>query len=671
MLKKIVAVTTLLLCLSVNAQTTDYTFGTDGTYNGWTPSTSATMTGPYGGNGVGVSIVNGTQTVSCCGTNVWAVSPYTGSYMVGLQPGNTQQNSQYSNMASSLGLSAASVSALNAEIAAQNPSGGGAITNATWISKDFSFQAGTKFKMAWNYISTDYVPFNDGSITTLVNTGSATTFGKINGISAQYLLLGATNPGTGNYSTGSYGSTGWQIVNYEITSAGSYKLGFAVFNQGDTALSPVLFVNDAVGTTTKNGETFGAVAPNDPSMPVSDVITTPTTPTTPSTPVVTTETSTSVGTPVVTSSIAYGATAVTIALANSRGEQAPKTLQVTQTKTETDKTPFTLTTVTQTPVTTTTVTKTDGVVTGTTSSTAVEETTSSISGEEVIEIQTNKNYATRIDQYDYLKNANERINMSLDSDVLSRHEGSDNLLKSKTGLFGNDKDGYTYLIAEGQRSNSFDTYRMNTQRYGFGHEKNVYANLLVGAQYNYVTSNLTGDQSGGSLEKNHVGLYTLLNLDGWLLKSDLGVAVNTYKNYHRIDELQLSNQGKANGVDAWLANRLYTPSLAGFRPYAGVRVQTSQRSGLTEGGSEVSAMSYAKINNTNTIGEGGLRYDNTVFDAVNLTAEAGRTTNDITTFKLGASFTPTQNVLGGVTIGQQRQQGVVNNIAQVSLKVLF
>ena len=82
-------------------------------------------------------------------------------------------------------------------------------------------------------------------------------------------------------------------------------------------------------------------------------------------------------------------------------------------------------------------------------------------------------------------------------------------------------------------------------------------------------------------------------------------------------------------------------------------------------------MTYDGYSQTNTIGEGGVRYDSTVFDTVNLTVEAGRTTNDITTYKLGASFTPAQHVLGGLTLGQQRQNGVTNNIAQVSLKVLF
>ena len=649
MLKKVIALAVTSFCLSVNAQSLNFSLST----GDWTSVDGQTLTGA--------------QTFQA-GPNAWAISPYTGSTMYSLSP--TSPTNSYSNMSTALGLSSTSVTALSAEIAAQNPSGGGSITNAAWVSKDFTFAAPSTFKMYWTYTSVDYVPFNDGSITTLVNTGDASTLGKINGISTQYLLLGATNPGTGNYSTGSYGSTGWQVVNYDVTTAGTYKLGFSVFNQGDTSLSPVLNVNDGIGTVTQNGTTFGSVAPNDPTMPTVDP--TPVTPPTPTpTPVVTTETTTTVGTPLINSSIAYGATAVSVALANSRGDQAPKTLQVVQTKTETGVTPFTVTTVTQTPVTTTTITKTDDVVTDTASSTTVNETTNSVNGEEIIEIASNKNYSTRIDQYDYLKNANERINLTLDSDVLSRHEASDNIIKSKTGLAGNEHDGWTYVIVEGQRSNTSDTYRLNTQRYGIGHEKNVSSNLLVGGQVNYVTSNLTGDQSGGNLEKNHVGLYSLLNVDGWLLKSDLGVAVNTYKNYHTINELQLANQGKANGTDVWFANRLYTPSFEGFRPYAGVRVQNSQRSGLTEGGSEISAMSYAKVNNTNTIGEGGLRYDNTVFDTVNLTAEVGRTTNDITTYKVGASFTPAQHVLGGLTLGQQRQNGVTNNIAQVSLKVLF
>jgi hypothetical protein len=74
--------------------------------------------------------------------------------------------------------------------------------------------------------------------------------------------LGFTNPGTGNYATDSYGSTGWQLARFTVPASGTYILGFASFNLGDTALSPMLFIDEIQGTTTLNGATFAPVAPN-------------------------------------------------------------------------------------------------------------------------------------------------------------------------------------------------------------------------------------------------------------------------------------------------------------------------------------------------------------------------------------------------------------------------
>jgi hypothetical protein len=665
--------------------TSDLSFGT-GDYNGWTAGPSTyTQTGNYSGDGLGVATVTGTQTVSCCGPNTWAVSPYTGSYMVGLQPGNSSPN--YSDMTSALGLSSSSISALSTEI---NSQGTGAITSGVWITKNFTFSSPATFKMAWNYISTDYVPFNDGSLTSLVNTTDASQLGKINSKTQEYLLLGATNPGTGNYSTGSYGSTGWQWVNYDIITAGTYKLGFAAFNQLDTGLSPVLFVNDGLGTTTQNGTAFNPVAPNDPTMPTTNPDGTVSTGGS-STPTVTgtttsntVTTSTTNGTPTIVNNIVYGVGAIAVTNTNSRGEQGAKTLTVTQNTTAVTTTPFTITTTTTTPVTTTTTTtpvttttysdNTTTTANGTpvvTSTTANSVSSTDVLGEEVVEIGTNQNYSTRIDQYDYMSKSNTRINMTLDSNVFDRHDGKDTVLSSRTGLAGTEEKGWTYIVAEGQRSNTSDTYRMNIARFGVGHEKKIESNWIVGAQYNNVVANLAGDQSGGRLEKNHIGLYSLYNMDGWLLKSDLGLAHNTYSNYHSINELGMNNTGKTNGTDVWLANRLYTPSLEGVRPFAGVRVQNSTIGAVTESGTPLTAMTYGKQNQTNTIGEAGVRYDAKVADSVNLTAEAAQTTNNITTVKVGASFTPEKNVLGNINVVQQRQGSVVNNIVQATVKWLF
>ena len=116
------------------AQTTDVSFGT-GDLNGWVGGPSVgTQTGPYGSSGIGVATANGTQTISCCGTNTWTISPYTGSYMVGMQPGGS---AHYSTMTTALGLSSSSITALNGQVA----STGGSITSTAWISKDFTFSA--------------------------------------------------------------------------------------------------------------------------------------------------------------------------------------------------------------------------------------------------------------------------------------------------------------------------------------------------------------------------------------------------------------------------------------------------------------------------------------------------------------------------------------------------
>jgi hypothetical protein len=84
----------------------------------------------------------------------------------------------------------------------------------------------------------------------------------LNNSQQRYGLLGFTNPGTGNYSTDSYGSTGWQRATFTVPETGEYVLGFATFNLGDTALSPMLFIDEMQGTTLLNGATFDPIDPN-------------------------------------------------------------------------------------------------------------------------------------------------------------------------------------------------------------------------------------------------------------------------------------------------------------------------------------------------------------------------------------------------------------------------
>jgi autotransporter-associated beta strand protein len=309
MKKKLIA-TIVAALLSSSALAQNYGFE-DGTLTGWTVGgdtgatpTTGTVTGFTGTvnnitqQGMGVKLLNGpiafqAQSYNAVGTpgtdyyqpavtaKTWVFSPY-GNYMVGLQPNQGQSAAAFT----ALGLTTTSVDAINQTILTQkNAAGYGmtGITTAAWIHRDIAMTPGTTVKFGWNYIGTDYVPFNDGSIASLVNTTDNTILGTVNNYNAQYALLGFTNPKTGDYSAGTFGSTGWQVAIFDVATAGTYKLGFASFNLGDTSLSPLLLVDEWQGATvtctTGTCTTFGVVAPNNSTAPVSDPI--PTTPTDP------------------------------------------------------------------------------------------------------------------------------------------------------------------------------------------------------------------------------------------------------------------------------------------------------------------------------------------------------------------------------------------------------
>jgi hypothetical protein len=647
--KQALLAASVCLALSVQAQTQDYSFGT-GDLNGWTAGGgTGTQTGPYMQSGIGVSTTSGAQTIACCGSNTWVINPYTGSHMVGMQPGG-QQN--YSQMTSALGLSSTSISALNSEVASQ----GGGITSAAWISKDFTFSAPTTFKMAWVYTSTDYVPFNDGSIATMVNTGSATTFGKVNNVLGQYALLGATNPGTGNYSTGSYGSTGWQLAQFDVLTAGTYKVGFGIFNQGDTALSPVLQVNDAIGTVTQNGELFGAVAPN-PGSVAPPVDSTPTPPAPPPAP---TLVSTANGTPIVTSSVAdgttvttvsisngatnnvavatLGATAVATAVTNTRSGQTTQNLNINQNTTVTRTTPVTTVTTSTTPVTTVTTSTTPRTTTTVTTPTLIDTysdgstvtrndtpvtttevidivTTSTAVVEEVVTTTAHSNnvevssadagYSTRIDQYTQLSNINKIMNYSLDSGVLDRNRVLGN------GFNVSERNSF-YLTGSASESSTANGYSYKSTTYGLGYDWQVAKDWIVGAQFNRgqaTLSGASGTYAGGNLNKDHVGIYSAYTVNDWILKNDVGYAANTFNNSHSIPELGMSNTGSTKGQDLWATARVYTPEWNDIRPFVGVRSETNRRNGVTESGTALTAMTYGAVNTNKTSTDLGVRYD--------------------------------------------------------------
>ena len=268
----------------------------DGTFAGWE---KGTQTGTLGttitGNGTGVTIFTGSRTFThgsrgavgsptkqdgsanpyyapAVSAGSWTFGPNNAAKAVALQPVG---QITFSDAMTALGLSGSPQTAIQAQLTADsNASGFGSPTptNAAWITREVQLTAGETYTMSWNYLGTDYVPYNDGSVTALVPvTVTGTPVIRVNNYVQSYALLGFTNPGTGDYSTNSYGATGWQTSTYRVDITGTYKLGFAVFNLGDTSLSPVLMVDSEAGSTERcisgTCTTFGGVEPNNETAP--------------------------------------------------------------------------------------------------------------------------------------------------------------------------------------------------------------------------------------------------------------------------------------------------------------------------------------------------------------------------------------------------------------------
>jgi hypothetical protein len=232
------------------------------TLQNWTANRTGTQNSSnWGSSGVGASVVTGITNFTPGDNKTWTVTPY-GTYMASLQPGPGDVS--FDQMTIDLGLTSGEVTEIKNVIAAQAAAAGGDPnpTDATWLRRTVSLKSGVTYTIAWQYISTDYVPFNDGSIMVLRHATDATKIPTLNNEQKRYALLGFTNPNTGNYSVGSYGATGWQVAVFTVPVDGDYIIGFSSFNLGDTALSPILLIDEIQGTTLLNGQPFAPVPPN-------------------------------------------------------------------------------------------------------------------------------------------------------------------------------------------------------------------------------------------------------------------------------------------------------------------------------------------------------------------------------------------------------------------------
>ena len=647
-----IAVALALLTNPVCAQVANIGFE-NGDFSGWTiggPTGTKTPTS-FNGNGAGVSIITGIENLTQGNPNqggpyTWNVTPL-GTYMASLQAANGTGNT-FNDMVGGLGLSQSSVTSLTTMLSQQAQATGygqGNPTNGSWITIPLVLNAGDSFSMSWNYISTDYVPFNDGSITTLVNLDDNTVNGVVNNENAQYALLGFTNPGTGNYSTGSYASTGWQTSTYSVTVAGNYLLGFGSFNLDDTALSPILLVDEAPGQTFNGTTAWGAIAPNEGSSAPN---TSSGGSNTPPPPVITTSTDVQeqviTGTPQTVVTNERGQTVQTPVITFTKSDGG-KVLNVTKTITTTFSTPITVTTTVTTPVTTivtstlvTTTTYSDGNVTVEYGTPEVTQTTinnvdvSIGNVTETLVTTQNQTFNTRVDQIEKLHTLNNFSNAQLKSNILDRHYNGEG-----TGVT-------SYLTGNSSKSNKVDTYTLTSYKVGAGADKFITDDWMLGIQYNYVEGKVKGDNSGGKLFKHHLSVQSLRNYNDFIFEGSGNFALNEFTNYHKLPQLSLSNSGKTTGYDYWFEGRVYTPSndqLQHLRWFVGGTFNYTNINKFTEKGSALTSVKHFRVNDYDVSGEAGIRYDK-VFNKIRLIGEISFDTEQTITPKTSVVYNFTE-----------------------------
>ncbi len=226
---------------------------------------------------------DGEETYSIEGVD-WTVTP-ADDYLAVLQPpddySGLPDDFYFDSVTTVLRLSDDSYDYLDNQF---NDDEGSSFTNFSYIYQDVEMTSGQSFTVKWNYLSTDNNNFNDGSFCSFVNLEavdyeypSVTQIPTVNGYKAQVGILGTTSPGTGTYSTGEYSGTGWQTATFTASTAGTYRLGFAVFNLDDEINSPYLFLDNGLPTMQKDGVTFDPIAedPNPPAPPIAFEIISP------------------------------------------------------------------------------------------------------------------------------------------------------------------------------------------------------------------------------------------------------------------------------------------------------------------------------------------------------------------------------------------------------------
>jgi hypothetical protein len=258
---------------------------------------------------------------------------------------------------------------------------------------------------------------------------------------------------------------------------------------------------------------------------------------------------------------------------------------------------------------------------------------------------TSNNLSGRIDQYTVMGQASNNINRMMNHNTM-RQDG----IKYEHG---------TLYINGGLIDSKSGGYNVNSRQYGFAVDRQVRNDLIVGVQFNYINSTMTGVDSSGSMNKSHMGLYSLYTRGNFLLQTDLGIASNSYRANRNIENV-FNNESKTGGNDVWLSNRVFYTARDSVRPFVGVTVGRGSIDGYTETGSIQSARTVAGKTNNMNYAEAGVQANRQI-GKINMFGELSATTDGFTTAAVGAAWAVRTNGTLTGTVSTHSKDGVTSN----------
>jgi hypothetical protein len=292
---------------------------------------------------------------------------------------------------------------------------------------------------------------------------------------------------------------------------------------------------------------------------------------------------------------------------------------------------------------------------GTTTTSDSAPTTTTTVGNNVVNSSTSDNLTGRIDQYSVLGGVSNNVNRMMNHNLL-RQDG----IKYEHG---------TLYFNGGLVDSKSNGYKVNTRQYGIAADRQIRGNWILGAQFNYVDSTMNGTDSSGSMNKSHIGLYSLYRRENTLLQTDLGFANNSYGVSRNIAG-EFNNSSKTSGNDIWLSNRLYYTAMDTIRPFAGVTVGRLSINGYTETGSIQSARTVAGTNSNMNYAEVGVQANKQI-GKINMFGELSATTDGFTTAAVGAGWAIKENGTLTGTVSTHSKDGVTSNRVTGGVKFRF